>query len=107
MKGHTPYTTTVEGTGSAINVQCGFSPSYVQVINIDGDAMLYWTKDMTDDEGYKVIAAGTGAQIASGGITPYAGTAGANSAGFTIGTDTDVNVSAETLMIVAFGGEDV
>lgn len=96
---------TVEGTGAAINIQCGFAPDYVEIINIDGDARLTYTSDMADGAGYKVIAAGTGALVATGGVTPYAGTAAGNSRGFTIGADTDVNVSAETLVWVAFGGE--
>lgn len=100
MKGHFA-TGTVEGTGSAINIQCGFSPDYVRLINIDGDATLDWTSDMTDGEGYKFVAAGTNAQIATGGITPYAGTVGGDNAGFTIGADADVNASAETIMWIA------
>lgn len=103
-KGHFA-TGTVEGTGSAINVELGFTPAYVKLINIDGDATLEWTEDMTDGEGYKFVAAGTNAQIATGGITPYAGAEASASKGFTIGTDSDVNASAETLMYVAFGKE--
>ena len=96
---------TVEGTGAAINVQCGFTPAYVRVINIDGDAIMEWEENMTDGEAYKIVAAGTNAQIATGGITPYAGSAGANSKGFTIGADADVNASAETLHWIAMGKE--
>ena len=93
---------TVEGTGSAINVELGFTPSVVRLINIDGDATLDWTDDMPDDEGYKFVAAGTNAQIGSGGITPYAGTVAGDEAGFTIGTDSDVNASAETIIWMAW-----
>lgn len=103
-KGHFK-TGTVEGTGAAINLELGFTPSYVQLINIDGDASLVWTDTMTDGEGYKTVAAGTNAQIATGGITPYAGAEGSASVGITIGTDADVNASAETLHWVAWGAE--
>lgn len=103
-KGHFA-TGTVEGTAAAINVELGFTPAYVKLINIDGDATLDWTEDMADDEGYKFVAAGTNAQIATGGITPYAGSAASAAKGFTIGTDADVNASAETIMWVAFGKE--
>lgn len=103
-KGHFA-TGTVEGTGSAINISCGFTPAYVQVINIDGDASMIWTADMTDGEAYKTVAAGTNAQIATGGVTPYTGSSGSASVGFTIGADTDVNASAETIMWAAWGKE--
>lgn len=103
-KGHFA-TGTVEGTGSAINIECGFTPDFVRLINIDGDATLDWTSDMGDDEGYKFVAAGTNAQVGSGGITPYAGVQETGSKGFTIGTDADVNASAETIMWAAWGKE--
>lgn len=109
MKGSVFRRGTVEGTGSAINISLGFTPAAVQVINIDGDAMMWWTDDMTDGEAYKIVAAGTNAQIGTGGVTPYAGspTPGSEAAvGFTIGADTDVNASAETIMWMAWGTED-
>lgn len=106
MKGNTFRRGTVEGTAAAINVQLGFTPQAVQVINIDGDAMMWWTDDMTDGEAYKIVAAGTNAQIATGGVTPYAGTVGGNGAGFTIGADADVNATDETIIWMAWGGED-
>lgn len=102
MHGNNIATGTVEGTGSAINVECGFQPRAVKVINIDGDAILDWTEDMGADAGYKTVAAGTNALVSSGGITKYAGSAAANSEGFTIGTDADVNASAETLVYIAY-----
>ena len=92
-------TGTVEGTGSAINITCGFIPKYVKLINIDGDATGEWTEDMTDDEIFKDLPTGVMAQMASGGITPM--TVNGTVLGFTIGTDTDINVSAETLMWIA------
>ncbi|UWQ30256.1 hypothetical protein [Leisingera sp. M523] len=103
-KGHFA-TGTVEGTGSAINVELGFTPDYVRLINIDGDATLDWTSSMTNGEGYKTVAAGANAQVGTGGVTPYAGAEASAAAGFTIGTDADVNVSGETLMWVAWGKE--
>ena len=56
---------------------------------------------MTDDHGLKIAAAAS--KITSGGITPYVGSQSA-SEGFTIGTDSDLNVSAETLFYVAARG---
>jgi hypothetical protein len=92
---------TVEGTGSAINIPCGFQPNLVRLINIDGDAILDWTSDMGAGKGYKTVAAGTNALIATGGITAYTGSEGSESEGFTIGADADVNASAETIVWVA------
>lgn len=103
-KGHFA-TGTVEGTGAAINVQLGFTPDYVKLINIDGDASLEWISDMDDGEGYKTVAAGTNAQIATGGVTPYEGVTATAAKGFTIGADADVNASGETIMWVAFSKE--
>lgn len=96
-------TGTVEGTGAAIVVQTGFEPSEVRIDNIDGDCILYWNDAMPADSGMKTVAAGTTAHITSDGVTVYAGTAGGNSAGFTIGADSDINVSAETLVWSAKG----
>jgi len=93
---------TVEGTGAAINIACGFQPRVVKVFNIDGDAMLSWNDSMGDAAGFKTIAAGTTAAITTLGITPYAGTLGADKEGFTIGADTDVNVTAETMCWEAY-----
>ena len=104
FKGHVA-TGTVEGTGSAINIQCGFTPAHVRVLNVDGLATLEYTKDMADGAGLKEVTAGTKSLIGSNGITPYAGTNGGDSAGFTIGADADVNVSAETIYWVAYGAE--
>lgn len=92
---------TVEGTGAALTIQLGFTPEYVRLVNEDGLASLEWFSAMTDGHGLKTVTAGTMSKITSNGVTPYSGTAGANSAGFTIGADTDINVSGETLHYVA------
>lgn len=102
MQGNYVAKGTVEGTAAAINISCGFVPRIVKVINIDGDCVMDWTDDMGAGLGYKTIGAtGVGALMATGGITAYAGSEAANSAGFTIGTDADLNASAETLMWIA------
>jgi hypothetical protein len=89
-------TGTVEGTAAVIKIECGFLPSWVDLYNIDGDAVMFWTKDMAAGEGYKIIGAtGVGALMSSGGVT--AAVHSDESVGFTIGTDLDVNASAETI----------
>lgn len=89
-------TGTVEGTGAAIEIEVGFSPRWAHIFNIDGDAVLFWTADMGDDTGYKFIAAGTNALIASGGVTPS--DEDDDFRGLTLGADTDINVDGETLV---------
>ncbi len=96
---------TVEGTGSLIIIQLGFTPEWVRILNIDDNNSLEWTAAMPDDSGMKTVTDGTISKITSDGITPYAGTVGANALGFTIGTDSDVNVNAQTLVYVAASGE--
>jgi hypothetical protein len=91
-------TGTVEGTGSAINVQIGFQPKSVTLFNIDGGPdKLEWTENMGAGKGWKTIAVGTMTFISSNGVTQYAGTVAGDSEGFTIGADADINVNAETI----------
>lgn len=96
---------TVEGTGAAINVQLGFKPAKVALYNEDGLCELHWFNTMTAGHGLKRITAGTLSKITSDGITVYDGTAAGDAAGFTIGADADVNVSAETLHYEAWSDE--
>lgn len=96
------YTTTVEGTGAAITISPMFTPQYIRVINLDGKCTLEWTSDMGAGKGFKIL---TGidattdtvskmSYINSGGITMDS-----NGRQFTIGTDSDINVNAETLIV--------
>lgn len=89
---------TVEGTGSAINVKCGFKPRYVKLINIDSAAEeeLEWFSSMGD--GYGVKRTGDAhSVISSDGISHY----DTDFQGFTIGADSDVNANGETLCWLA------
>ena len=90
-------TGTVEGTGAAIDVVCGFTPTHVRVVNWDGVASMEWFTGMGAAGGYKVVAAGTNSKVTTNGISEYAGVSGVTSNGFTIWADADVNASAETL----------
>lgn len=89
-------TGTFTGTGAAINVELGWIPTHVVVAN-PGDAgtvypILYWWKGMAAASALKMSAAVT--KITTLGISEYAGDA-THKEGFTIGADTDVNVSTE------------
>lgn len=89
---------TVTGTGAAINIQLGWVPDYVKVINYtDGDTIHEWFNGMTAGHAIKTDTAV--AKITANGITAYEGTAAANSKGFTIGTD--VSESADVLYYFA------
>lgn len=116
FKGHFA-TGSVEGTGSAINVELGFVPEYVKVFNYDDAGSLFstleWWNGMTNGHALKTSSvADNGAtgnksseKITSNGISAYAGAEAANSKGFTIGADSDVNASGETIFYVAMAGE--
>lgn len=92
----------VTGTGAAIAVgseKCGFAPKQVKVVRVTGanaPVSLLWQVPQSDAAGIKTVAAGTGSVISTGGITPAV-------AGFSIGTDADLNVSGATLLYEAVG----
>jgi len=102
-------TGTVEGTGSAINVKCGFKPRYVKLFNIDDGGslmpMMEWHEGLADGYGIKWLIGTTYTTpsiASSGGITPYSGSdAAGEGQGFTIGTDSDINASGETILWLA------
>lgn len=72
------------GTGAAINIQLGWVPDRVEIINItDGDAVWIWHTAMGAG---KAQAMGTLATLASNGVTAYNPTDYSAKKGFTIGT---------------------
>lgn len=85
-----------DGTAAAIVIECGFKPREVRVINTESRDMMEWFEGMDDASAIKTVAAGTRTKITSNGIT-------VSDSGFTIGLDTDVNVSDEQLSWVAIG----
>lgn len=98
-------TGTQDGTGAAIIIELGWVPDYVKVQNWEAAdfASLEWFKGMADAAAIKQ-ATSTSSLLTTLGITPYqgSGTAGAQKKkGFTIGADTDVNVSGESITWVA------
>ncbi len=81
---------TYDGTGSAYNLELGFTPDFLLVVNYtDGTPVSIWHKDMTDDTTVDIAAAA--ASNAADGVTPYAGVAGSNSKGLSLGTDLSVS----------------
>ncbi len=86
-----------DGTGAAIDIELGFLPTHVEVVNIESATMeqLDWYRGMADASAIKTVT-GTVARtkITSNGITPLSSTF----LGFRIGADADVNVAGETLI---------
>lgn len=95
------------GTGAAINVHLGFIPRFVQCWNVSDTKLpkLVWFKGMAAAAGYKEAIGTTylaPSVLSSLGITAYAGTdAAGDSAGFTLGADTDINGSGDTIYYIA------
>lgn len=91
-----------EGTGSALNVICGFKPRYVKLYNYDATnpITVEWWDGMGAADGLK-NGNSTWARLTTTGITVYEGTdAQGSGQGFTVGTDA-VNGSGETCFWVA------
>lgn len=75
----------------------GFTPKYVKVSNVTSRDQLEWFEGMADASAVKTVAAGTRTLITTLGITPL------TNKGFTLGLDTDVNVTNEQVSWIAIG----
>lgn len=81
-----------DASPSNTNINCGFVPSRVRMINAtDADVGLTWTSDMADGAGIT----DAGVAVSSGGITPVAQTDGTNH-GFLVGTDASCQEASKT-----------
>lgn len=89
MKGHIKigaYT----GNGAAQNIELGFQPEFVQIVNVtDGDNIALWFDEMAAGSAIDISAAV--AANAADGISSFAGTTGELSPGFSVGTDYSEN----------------
>ncbi|MGC9341671.1 MAG: hypothetical protein ACP5E3_03135 [Bacteroidales bacterium] len=94
----------VTGTGSAIEVDIGFVPRKVVLVNLDTPAIVVWTSGMDDDKGYKIINHDTTqvAALSSGGVTPLGDDEDDDVMGFKIGTDSSINVNTQTIYYEAY-----
>lgn len=84
------------GTAAAFDITCGFKPRYVKIVNEDGDCYGEWFEGMADSEIMKMLTGGTYAKMTSHGIIPLDN-------GFTVGLDTDLNVTDQVLSWIALG----
>jgi hypothetical protein len=78
---------TYEGTGAALNVELGWVPDYVRIVNVeDGDNTAEWFKGMTDGTSINVVTTAGPVLNAADGVSDYAGDS-THSPGFSVGTD--------------------
>lgn len=84
------------GTVAAFDITIGFKPLYVKVVNNTSSDWEEWFHGMAAASAHKVVLAGTGSLITTLGITQL-------SYGFTVGLDTDVNVTSEQISWLAIG----
>lgn len=86
------------GTVAAYSFTTGFKPRYVRIINSAATGgVLEWSEGMADASAFKYLSAdGVGALITSLGIT-------VSDYGFTMGLDTDINVTSEQVSWLAIG----
>lgn len=93
---------TQDGTGAAINIELGWLPDHVVVQNWEAAdfARLEWYTGMAAAAAIKT-ATSTKSLLTTLGISQYAGSTTAKK-GFTIGADTDVNVSGESITWLAW-----
>jgi hypothetical protein len=94
-------------TGSAMNINLGFIPRFVQLYNVTDTKLpkFTWFKGMTAAYVYKEAIGSTysaPSYATSAGITAYAGTdAAGDTAGFTLGADSDMNGAADVIYYIA------
>ena len=85
------------GTAAAFTITTGFKPRYVKIVNVDSGDMTEWYEGMAAASAAKTLGS-TGVRTK---ITTLGTTVSAN--GFTVGLDTDINVTSEQVSWVAMG----
>lgn len=86
---------------AALNVSIGFIPKWVEITNVTNPSYHRWNANMADGKVYQFVGNTGPTLVATGGITPYEGSASA-SPGFTIGTDAVLNTAADELHFIAY-----
>lgn len=90
---------TYTGTGSAVNIALGFSPSYVVVANTtDGDELFHAWRLANGT--YATVEVAAAAATEAAGVSAYAGASGSASVGITVGTG--MSESAKVYYYTAF-----
>lgn len=94
---------TYEGTGAAVNVELGWVPDAVILVNVeDGDIMWIWFNGMGASDAFQITnhADTQLSVITSNGVDKYEPTDYTNSLGFTVGTT--LSESGKTIRYIAF-----
>jgi hypothetical protein len=87
---------------AANNVEIGFIPSFIIIINYTNPSVHMYAHGMTAAYLLTIPATtGTLAIATSGGVTEYTGD-GTHAPGFTYGTDATLNTAGDTLYFIAF-----
>lgn len=75
------------GNGAVQNIECGFVPDYVRIVNAtDGDQCAEWFAGMADGSSISVLAAAGPVLDTTNQVSDYEGSTTA-AKGFTVGTD--------------------
>ena len=95
---------TYTGDGAAQNIELGFVPNYVRIVNVDGASVDEWFSGMTDATSYTnaTDAAAGAVRAAPEGVTPNVGSAGV-SAGFSVGPDLSVDTEVYRFVAIQNG----
>lgn len=97
-------TGTYTGNGSAQDIEIGFQPDYVRVVNLTGNGVDEWFSGMTAATSYtnSTEAAAGATRAAPNGITVFAGS-GTVGEGFSVGAGLSTNASVYRWVAVANG----
>jgi hypothetical protein len=103
-------TLTQAATAVAVNISCGFHPSYVKIWNTTDGVSEEWIRGMTDAHGIvhqgdltsTSTAADTAVKVVTAlGITPSGDATTDTFKGFTFGLQTDINIASKVYFWVA------
>lgn len=89
----------VTGTGANIDVNIGFKPRWVEIMNQTKISRFVWTADMANGYAFKRVTAGTMSVVTSLGITPLDD---GTTLGFRIGTEGQLNAASDVIHYIAY-----
>jgi|GEM_PF-6286607 len=92
---------TVATDAAANNVEIGFIPSFLIIVNYTNPSMHLYAHGMAAAYNVMIATAGGMSVVTTGGITEYAGDNN-HAPGFTYGTDGTLNTAADVLYFIAF-----
>ena len=106
-----PVISSYTGTGVAQNVEVGFVPYLLIVVDVtDGTNIVLWSEEnsgfMADGKDINIVDDAVVGNAANG-ITGYDGADASSGPGFTVGTDSEVNENAKTFVYIAFREDDL